>query len=476
VAIQSSVQTVRLPDESIQLASRWRLSSRADPALLARLAWIQNICLMVAASIAVVILSAWLIPSLPSSILFDGWMLMKANTAALILLSASSLGLSGSHERLHKSGRILVAQVLAAVVFLVAAAVLVQYIGGVSLGIDTLLAADKSSPQPGRMSPQTAAAFLLLGSILFFIPIFSRITGLIVDLLVFCLCPLVMVVVAGYAFGVIRLFGVSPWTRTSPQTLLALMLLSFVAFSRRSQAGFYSILAGVGIGSKIARIASPVILVVPFILEAIQLGVSQSGLLSRQYATALAAALAAVAGFVVILLLAWRMDSLEQEVRDLSLRDELTRLYNRRGFFLLAERELRLAQRSHVPFSVLFLDLDGLKAINDNMGHEVGSDFLRETAELILQSSRESDVAGRIGGDEFVIAGVASEAGISELFERLKRAVALRNAAPGHPFPLDFSVGMATLKESSPESLDEMLKRADEAMYIAKQTKGRARQ
>ena len=304
----------------------WRWPSSPDLALLERVAGLQTLCLTLAGAIGALVLCAWLVPAI-DPLLFPGWALMKANTALLILLSAASLALSRSEAVAPRR----ISQALAAVVALVAVIMLLEYLSRFSFGMDTWLAADRGSPRPGRMSPQTATALLLLGIIEFFIRAKGRKASLVVDLLAFCLCPLVMVIVSGYAFGVLRFFGLSTATRTSPHTLVALMLLSFVAFSRRAEIGIYSVLAGPGIGSRIARIAVPFTLVTPFVLEAVRFSMVKAGIVSAPYATALVTVTAAVLGFAIILLLALRIDSLEQEIRELSLRDQLTGLYNRRG-------------------------------------------------------------------------------------------------------------------------------------------------
>jgi diguanylate cyclase (GGDEF)-like protein len=111
------------------------------------------------------------------------------------------------------------------------------------------------------------------------------------------------------------------------------------------------------------------------------------------------------------MLLVWYIKGMENEIHDLSLRDELTGLYNLRGFKILAVQALRLAQRSNAPFSVLFIDLDDLKRINDFHGHGVGSAALNETGELIKTTFRETDVIGRVGGDEFAVAGQFNDFG-----------------------------------------------------------------
>jgi diguanylate cyclase (GGDEF)-like protein len=124
---------------------------------------------------------------------------------------------------------------------------------------------------------------------------------------------------------------------------------------------------------------------------------------------------------------------------------------------------------------VLFLDLDGLKQVNDELGHEIGSSLLKETAALLNSCFRESDVTARIGGDEFVVAGIASEAGIAMASRRLLQAALDRNEQPNHQYALEFSVGTATLDGNNPESLEAIVKRADQAMYQAKRAKKQSR-
>ena len=98
----------------------------------------------------------------------------------------------------------------------------------------------------------------------------------------------------------------------------------------------------------------------------------QSLRMPEQYATAILTAITTMVSFVLLLILARRISSMELEIRDLSLRDALTGLYNLRGFHLLAEQSLRLARRNQMPFSVLFVDLDNLKQINDSYGPRRG--------------------------------------------------------------------------------------------------------
>jgi len=393
---------------------------------------------------------------------------MKANTALLVLLSALSLTLSRNRR---SEWAFFLGQLAGVLVFLVAVAVLLEYLTHVSFGFDTLPAPDSGSSQPGRMSPQTAICFVLLGITATFIRIRKRPAAQVIDCVVFCLSSFVLVIASGYTFGVLHLFGLSHSTVTSPQTLVCLLLLSFVAFGRRAERGVFSILVGIGVGSKIARIAAPFSLLVPFMLEAGRLRILRMGLFNEEYSVALVTVLAAVLGLGLILTFAWQIESLEQDIRDLSIRDDLTVLYNRRGFLLLAERALQLARRTGTPFSLLFIDLDNLKRVNDSLSHDVGSNFICEMADLLKICFRETDVIGRIGGDEFVVAGVASLSGIRLSARRLEKAVASRNLTEGHRYPLSFSFGHVTSEAGRKESLDELLNQADSAMYANKRNK-----
>ena len=172
-----------------------------------------------------------------------------------------------------------------------------------------------------------------------------------------------------------------------------------------------------------------------------------------------------------LMLLVWYIKSMEAKIHDLTLRDELTGLYNLRGFKILAEQALRLAQRSRAPFSVLFVDLDNLKQINDIHGHEAGSATLRETAELLQETFRETDVFVRLGGDEFAVAGRFSGPAVPVAVERLRSASAKRNSSAGHKVPLSFSIGQVTSTRTEVESLDALLAKADQSMYEDKRRK-----
>ena len=447
-----------------------RLSiGESDPELLRKLAIVKRCCFLAVAGIGVLTLLGWYLPVL-DRFLPNGWGLMTAETALGVLLSAFSLEFSENRYSLR--GRRL-SQLLAVLAALLGMAILCEYAFHIATGLERLFPFDpnSTSPWPDRPSPQTASVFALLGISIALIRVRRRIAVRIADLVTICLGLLVLVLASGEIFGALRIFGLSGVTRTSPQTMVCFVLLTLVAFLRRAERGVFSIFLGRGIGSGIARILGPLILVLPFLREFARQRMLSSHIFSEHYATAVLASVAATMSFVVLMFLVWYIKSMEGRIHDLSLRDELTGLYNLRGFTILAEQALRLAQRSQVPFSVLFVDLDNLKQINDIHGHGAGSATLRETADLLQETFRETDVIGRVGGDEFAVAGQFSGSALPVAVLRLRSASAVRNSSAGHKVALSFSIGQVTSTVAEHESLDALLAKADQSMYEDKRSK-----
>lgn len=160
----------------------------------------------------------------------------------------------------------------------------------------------------------------------------------------------------------------------------------------------------------------------------------------------------------------------------LSLTDELTTLHNRRGFLVLAAQQLKIAARTTRAAALVYLDVDNLKPVNDNLGHEEGDRLLRDAAQVLRSSFRESDVVARLGGDEFAVLTVEVGAEHAALLEeRLARAVADFNATQKRPYQLSLSVGIEPFEPAAPATLDELLARADKRMYAKKQQRKAAR-
>jgi diguanylate cyclase (GGDEF)-like protein len=445
-------------------------SHEPDLRVLAVLGVIQQICVILIAVVASVILVAWLVPAVRPE-LPAGWNIMKANTAVMVLLCGLSIALN---QPLRSARSVLASRLIAVFVLLFSAFTICEYLFGISLGLDTVLTADLQSPIPGRMSLQTAISFVLLGFVLFNLRVRKVALAYLVDGLVLCLALLMLVFVAGYAYGALGLFGLNIQHRLAPQTLFCFVLLTFLVFNRRTECGVFSIMIDCGIGGKTARLAAPCALLLPFVLAVIRGTVTRYNLVPEQYGIAMAGALLALISFCFVLVISTRCRILECDIRELSIRDELTRLYNRRGFYLLGEQGLRLAYRGGERFFLIFIDVDNLKHINDNLGHEVGSELLREVAALLQTTFREVDVVGRLGGDEFVVAGKGGEEEIAIALARLDKAANTSNDMPSRLYRLDFSLGYVTSGRDNPETLEELLQRADAIMYEAKRNKKHA--
>jgi diguanylate cyclase (GGDEF)-like protein len=162
------------------------------------------------------------------------------------------------------------------------------------------------------------------------------------------------------------------------------------------------------------------------------------------------------------------------ELLTLSIRDELTGLHNRRGFFTLAEQMLKLAKRETRSLIFLIADLDGLKTINDTLGHQKGDEALRDAAGVLKETFRASDVIGRIGGDEFAACLIEDEESSAEIImKRIGANLATYNRPGDRPFELSLSVGISRCGAESSCSVDEMLSQADNLMYEEKRKKRR---
>lgn len=175
--------------------------------------------------------------------------------------------------------------------------------------------------------------------------------------------------------------------------------------------------------------------------------------------------------FFLLQIESWRRrDQLEKQLAMLSEMDPLTGLPNRRGFLARALPAMAAARRNGGTCSVMMLDLDRFKAINDNFGHPAGDAVLRGVAVAISQSVRGGDVAGRLGGEEFALLLPDGLADAAQVADRLRSVVAGEVAHPaGADHLVTFSAGVAALDPAGGESaLENALAAADRALYAAK--------
>ena len=163
---------------------------------------------------------------------------------------------------------------------------------------------------------------------------------------------------------------------------------------------------------------------------------------------------------------------MEDTLRLLSWIDELTKLYNRRGFIQMAEHQIKLAGRTKKGLFLFFADVDKLKLINDTYGHSEGDRALIEITELLKDSFRESDIIARIGGDEFAaLLPETSKENVATIMERLQQKLETLNKREDRKYQLSISFGITPYDPDTSVNSENLLKQADRLMYAQKKQK-----
>ncbi|MEI9936895.1 MAG: diguanylate cyclase [Pseudomonadota bacterium] len=167
--------------------------------------------------------------------------------------------------------------------------------------------------------------------------------------------------------------------------------------------------------------------------------------------------------------LALRKQASDAHLQQQALTDELTGLYNRRGFFALAQQQLKVASRSARRVLLVFADINGMKAANDALGHEAGDRLLVDAATALRRSFRDSDIIARLGGDEFAVLLVDPESSTHHFVEqRIDASVRQMNARSDRLPLLSISSGVCEWNPALQQCLDQLLADADAKMYAAK--------
>jgi diguanylate cyclase (GGDEF)-like protein/PAS domain S-box-containing protein len=162
----------------------------------------------------------------------------------------------------------------------------------------------------------------------------------------------------------------------------------------------------------------------------------------------------------------------EEKLRELAILDDLTGLYNRRGFIALATQQLKAARRSKRNALVLFADLNNLKHINDMLGHKDGDQALVDAAHVLHRTFRDSDVIARVGGDEFAILAIETDGhSLDSIRARLDAALRMANSDRERAFELSISIGAAAYDHARNDTVEELLAWADRAMYEHKRAR-----
>src|SRR5438067_11854972 len=161
------------------------------------------------------------------------------------------------------------------------------------------------------------------------------------------------------------------------------------------------------------------------------------------------------------------LESTNARLKETSFKDEVTGLYNRRFFSIRLEEEMQRHRRFNHPVSVVLMDLDGFKAVNDELGHAVGDETLRDISQILMKHSRGINVVSRYGGDEFVVLLVeTSKAGARLYADRIRQVVSTYPFSHGKRITASF--GIASLPDEEAQTSEDLVRAADDALYAAK--------
>ncbi len=415
--------------------------------------------------------------------IFPRLVAMNPTTAVAFLLLGLSLWLSPSESTGQKAR--LAAILCAGLVALVGLLKLCEVLFGWTVGVDQLLfaseLADDVTGQPNRIAPNTALNLLLFGCALLLLNIKIRGGFHVAQLCIILSLLASLLPIIGYVYGTKMLYGIGHFIPMALHTAITFLVLGLGTLFARPGRGLTATIVDRGVSGVMVRRLLPAVIVLPVVIGWLRLEGQRLAL----YENEVGVALMAVGHILILATLVWwnsfllfridaRRKQAETQLQELTLTDDLTGLRNRRGFFFLTEQELKLARnkRTGIQLWLIYADLDGLKKINDNLGHDVGSRAIVQTAEVLKSTFRESDIIARLGGDEFVILAVsAATDGGNIMLERLQDNLRGYNIRERLPYRLSLSVGIVRVDAERAASIEDVLKEADQAMYEDKRSK-----
>lgn len=173
--------------------------------------------------------------------------------------------------------------------------------------------------------------------------------------------------------------------------------------------------------------------------------------------------------YLVGAILIIRLHDILEEEKNISRTDFLTGTANSRAFYELANKELSRASRYHRNVSVLYLDLDDFKRVNDEIGHGAGDMLLKAVGQAITRSLRATDTVARMGGDEFIVLLPETDS-TAAMLAATKVKIKLEQRLAEEHWPITFSIGVVSFMNKYPQSVDELVNMADNVMYGVKKT------
>ena len=331
------------------------------------------------------------------------------------------------------------------------------------------------------MAPNTALNFLLLGCAVLLLNLKSRQGFYLAQAcIVLSLCDSLLPLI-GYAYGTRMLYGLGNFIPMALHSAMTFLALGIGLLFARPEQGLIVPILDTGISGIMTRRLLPAMIGLPVLIGWLRL----EGQRHNLYDNELGVALMVIAQIIILAAFVWwnsflllgldaRRQQAEMQLQELTLTDDLTGLRNRRGFLLLTEQELKLARnkRTGIGLWLIYADLDGLKQINDRLGHEVGSQAIVQTAEALKTTFRETDIIARLGGDEFVVLAVNNDADSGRIMlARLQDNVRAFNLREKQAYELSVSAGIIQVDAERVSSIEEVLQEADHAMYEHKRSK-----
>jgi diguanylate cyclase (GGDEF)-like protein len=336
----------------------------------------------------------------------------------------------------------------------------------IDLGVDRMLF--PGTLRGNQMAPNTASNFVLLGLCLVLL---SRGRSLFLgQVLVTVSSTVSYMALLGYVYQV-PLFGLPGYVPMAFHVSLCFLVIEMGLLASSADGGFIALLMSKRTGGKAARKLLPAALLLPSVLGGLGILGMRHALFAPEFSVALMATFCGVGLAGLMLATARWINEGEAEVERLLTVDVLTGVMNRRTILEILGSETAACLRYRVPLSTCMVDLDHFKQINDDHGHACGDEVLRVVGRLIQASLRETDAAGRYGGEEFVIVLPHTGAdGAMAFAERLRLAIAQAEvrAASGHMLRVTCSIGIAQMATTETPQPEQALAHADEALYAAK--------
>jgi diguanylate cyclase (GGDEF)-like protein len=441
---------------------------------------------------------AWLVIASGFVVLVGGWMLdlrelrsiipgavgMKPLTAvALVAGAAALLLLEDPHEarRRRVAGRL-----VALVPGVIGTLVLAQYIFGVTIGIDELLFTDADGrasgiAYPGRIAPTTAACSLLLTLSLLLLDAKPRRGWRPSEVPLLPLALVAVMSLIGYAYSIPAFYGPGAAAKMAVNTAGLFVLLAVAVVLVRPHGWLMRLGTTRDPGGVMARRLAPMVLLMPLLLGWLHLRTTEWGLFDARWG-AWWLSVATMAGLVWMI--SWCAQSLsradgerrelERQLFRLASHDSLTGLYNRHRFDEELGRFAAHHRRYGGEAALLLLDLDGLKAVNDRLGHQAGDQLIRAVADTLSKRLRSTDFLARLGGDEFAVLLPQTSPEHARLVaaEMVGAVSAVRTETATGLGGTTASCGVVSLEPGGERDLVTLVGLADAAMYEAKRAGG----